>query len=243
MENDIKIDIITEDGERFTIYDGNNPNEARQSEKFASLVVDKSNVPAIVLRSTKINDKMSGSEKLMAAVAKTIAKKIIRLTIDKLRDNVDFSITKDDLRSLNYIKDDPEIDGRIIIMLDYGDIDVDDNKIAIEGLKNGILSSPAHSFAEVQLNDDRVYYIYTYPDSEEEAHTCVSMNIEDIWEKMAERGYTNSYIALLTRSHPFEVQKACGLEIEDDFIEKYIEFEGFPFFTDTDEEDEDGEDQ
>ena len=237
MENDIKIDIVTLDtGERFTIYNGNDKKEATQSEIFASLVVNKSETPAIVVRANKLSAVDGIDGKLMGMITQLINRKVIDGVLDALKE-VDDQIDKADIERIDYIKDDYELPGRIIFRY-FGDRG--ENDIFIDGLKTGILTSKANSYAEVTMVDGRSYHIYFYyVDLMDEPVSCVSSDVEKIWDKMKELGYLNSYISFLTRSDPYEIEKHCGLEVDQDYVDELDQL--MDFLTGNDDHEDDDE--
>jgi hypothetical protein len=223
MKNDIKIDIVTLDtGERFTVYDGNDRKEAKQSEIFASLVVDKSETPAIVVRANKLSAIDGIDGKLMGLITQHINRKVIDGVLDALKEKVDNQIDKADIERIDYIKDDYELPGRIVVRYSG---DRGENDIFIDGLKTGILTSKANSYAEVTMTDGREYYVYFYyVGLADETVSCVSSDVKKIWEKMEELGYLNSYISFLTRSDPYEIEKHCGLEVDQEYVDELDQF-------------------
>jgi hypothetical protein len=213
------------DGKQFTIYDGNNKKDAEQSEKFAELLLDKSKEPAIVVRnddptdSTKAIDDADG--KMMAIITKSINRMIIDRVINTLNQG-DLSVTADDINEINFIKDDREINSRLIA---YYSADGKNDKIMIKGRKADILISRAHSYADVVVNGHE-YYMYFYNDSNKKSCAYVSSHIEKIWKKMGKLGHTNSYIAFMTYSNPYAIEDYCGLPVDKEYIDILIKVLG-----------------
>ena len=221
MDNNkrIKVDFITmKDGKQFTLYDGNNEKDAAQSVKFAQLLITKSEEPAIMVRNDNPSDPtkaIAGVDgKMMTILIKSINQMIIVKVIDGLN-QVGLSVTADDIDELNFIKDDREINNRLIARY-FGDGENDE--IRVKRMEADILVSHAHSYAEVVVNG-RKYYMYFYNDSDSNKKSCViSDDIVEIWKTMGKFGYTNTYIAYMTQSNPYAIEDYCGLPVEEDYI-------------------------
>ena len=222
MDNNIKVDIITmNDGKQVTIYNGNNKKDADQSEKFAELLIDKSEEPAIVVRNNDPQDPTKAIASVGGKMMTIITKSINRLIIDRVINTLKqggLSVTVDDIDSINFIKDDREINSRLVA---YYSADGKNDKILINGKQADILISRAHSYAEVVVNDND-YYMYFYYDSDKTLHACVAGDVEPIWKTMGELGYTNSDIAFMTQSNPYAIEDCCGLPVEKEYIDKLI---------------------
>jgi len=225
MENDIKVEIVgLEDSERFTVYSGNDSNNAFQSEVFAKSLIDKSDTPAIVVRSH--NPNMTDSFEGIATEYKQITQNVNEAILNALKcvsyEGRDIGIT--DIDHFDYIKDDVELPGRIVIKY----INDSGTDVWIDGLQNGITQSLSNAYANVVLNDGIEYYIYFYYDKysglvtqeDAAAHAYLCTSVEFIWDKMKELGYNNSYISLLTNSNPYLIEERCGLEVDQKYLDE-----------------------
>ena len=225
MDNNkrIKVDFITmKDGKQFTLYDGSDKKDAAQSVKFAELLISRSDEPAIVVRNDNPSDPTKAiagvGGKMMTILIKSINQMIIDKVIDGLN-QVGLSVTVDDIDEIYFIKDDREVNNRLIAHY-LGDAENDE--IRVKRMEADILVSHAPSYAEVVVNGLE-YYMYFYSEPKSDKKSCViSDDIVAIWKTMGTLGYTNTYIAFMTQSNPYAIEDYCGIPVEEDYIKLLI---------------------
>lgn len=227
-----RIGIKSQNGDKFSIYDGNSKQEAMQAEHFAELLVDKSTVPLSVTSieqtdefSLNANDDDIKNAVDYFTLISELKNKIIENAKETLRlvtETTVYEIDEDDIINVYFVKHDKNSKDFIMMkLLITKNVNVDTTKVG--GIKNEIFTAQLDTFTKIVMKNEDQYYRYSYWKDERET-VLITPVIEVVWRQMEKNGYDNSYISYITSSNLYEIETRIGLKVDQEYAEHYEEF-------------------